>query len=159
MRKRTGSRRGNALVEMSLMMIPLFGLLFGIVDFGFAIFIRSTLQHAVREGVRYAVTYQLVDGMCQDDSIKAAVKTQAMGFLSSNEHANKIKVKYYDPLSFNEILPPNGNSPGNIVEVSVENYQYSWMAPLFWSSTPLWIKVYGTDRMEGLPGGGAAPCR
>jgi hypothetical protein len=152
-------RRGNALVEMSLMMVPLFGLLFGIVDFGFAIFTRSTLQHAVREGVRFAVTYQLMDGMCQDPSIKEAVKQQAMGFLSSTENAVKINVRYFDPLTFNEIAAPAGNSPGNIVEVSVDQYQYSWMAPLFWSSSPLWINVRSSDRMEGLPGGAAAPCR
>ncbi len=159
MRIKSNRRRGNALIEMSLMIVPLFGLLFGIVDFGFAIFIRSTLQHSVREGVRYAVTYQLVSGMCQDDSIKEAVKTQAMGFLSDAAHANKIKIRYYDPTTFNEVLAPQGNSPGNIVEVAVEAYQYSWLAPLFWSSSPLYIHVRASDRMEGLPGGGVAPCR
>ncbi|MEZ5355991.1 MAG: TadE/TadG family type IV pilus assembly protein [Bryobacteraceae bacterium] len=159
MKTKTRRRRGNALIEMSLMIVPLFGLLFGIVDFGFAIFIRSTLQHSVREGVRYAVTYQIQPGLCQDDSIKETVKTQAIGFLTPAQHANKIQIRYYDPLTFNEVLAPQGNSPGNIVEVAVEGYQYSWLAPLFWSASPLSINVRASDRMEGLPGGGAAPCR
>ena len=46
-------RRGNALLEMAIVAVPLFGLLFSIVDFGLAIFIRTTLQHSVREGVLY----------------------------------------------------------------------------------------------------------
>ena len=46
-----------------------------------ALFLRATMQNAVREGVRYAVTYQTSGGLCQDDSIKTIVKNSAVGFL------------------------------------------------------------------------------
>ena len=149
-------RNGNTLVEVSLILVPLFGLLFGILDFGFATFLRSTMQHAVREGARYAVTYQTQAGMCQDASIKSIVQTASMGFVPSG--SSYVQVRYFNPTTFGEITT-GGNSPGNIVEISIENYKYSWLAPIFWSSTPLWINVRSSDRMEGLPGGMQPPCR
>jgi Flp pilus assembly protein TadG len=148
---------------MSLVAVPLFGLLLGIFDFGWAIFKRSALQHSVREGVRYAVTYgQEEDAqgneLCQDDSIKQVVKRAAMGFLTGNE--DKVHVRYFDPdNNFAEITGNTGNSPGNVVEVSVEDFEHRWLVPLYWSSAPLKIKVRSSDRMEGLPGFSTPPCR
>ena len=51
---RKRSQRGNQLVEVALIFLPLCALLFGIFDFSVAIFMRATMQNAVREGVRYA---------------------------------------------------------------------------------------------------------
>jgi Flp pilus assembly protein TadG len=151
-RRRRG-RRGNAFIEMSFVLLPLFALMFGIVDFGFAIFLRSTFQHAVREGARYAVTYQTVSGLGHDASIKNVVKANAMGFLhGSNEQ--KIQIRYYTVDTFTETA---ANAPGNIVEISVEGYQFSWLAPLFRTAAPLNILVRSSDRMEGLPGGMTMP--
>lgn len=160
MRNQSRRRKGNSLLDVSLIAIPLLGLLFGIFDFGYAIFLRACLQNSVREGVRYAVTYQTADAItCQDDSIKQVVKTAAMGFLTPADKFEKVKVRYFNPTTFAEILPPGGNIPGNIVEISVENYMHSWLVPLYWSSSPLNISVRSSDRMEGLPGGGQPPCR
>lgn len=157
-------RRGNALLEMAIVAIPLIGLLFGIVDFGLAIFIRTTLQHSVREGVRYAVTYGTSGGKCQDASITEKVQQASMGFLSGAEGASKIKVRYFaidenNPGTFTEFGPGTGNAPGNIVEVAVEGYQYRWLAPIYWSAEPLNISVRSADRMEGLGAGETPPCR
>jgi Flp pilus assembly protein TadG len=139
---------------MAFAMLPLFALMFGIVDFGFAIFLRSTFQHAVREGTRYAVTYQTASGMGHDASIKDVVKSSAMGFLSSSAASTKIKIRYYNP---DTLVETAANAPGNLVEVSVEGYQWGWLAPLFRTSTPLTITTRSSDRMEGLPGGLTAP--
>ena len=156
--------RGNALLEMAIVAVPLFGLLFSIVDFGLAIFIRTTLQHSVREGVRYAVTYGTSGGLCQDASILVKVQQAGMGFLSSSETAAKIHIRYFvidenNPGTFTETAAGSGNAPGNIVEVSVEDYQYKWMAPIYWSSAPLNMSVRSSDRMEGLGAGETPPCR
>lgn len=157
-------RRGNALMEMAIIAVPLFGLLFSIIDFGLAIFIRSTLQHAVREGVRFAVTYETIGGQCQDASITTKVQQSAMGFLNGTTGAEKIKVRYFSidensPGTFNEFGAGTGNAPGNIVEVSIEGYQYNWVAPIYWSAAPLNITVRSADRMEALGAGGNPPCR
>jgi hypothetical protein len=51
-----GQGQGQALVEFSLV-IPLFlAILFGILDFGFALYSRLTLINATREGAHAAVT-------------------------------------------------------------------------------------------------------
>jgi hypothetical protein len=151
---RQRGRRGNAFVEMAFVMLPLFALLFGIADFGFAIFLRSTFQHAVREGARYAVTYQTITGQGHDASIKSVVKANAMGFLHGSTNEEKIKIRYYLPDTFVETP---ANAPGNLVEISVEGYQFSWMAPLLRTADPLNIVVRSSDRMEGLPGGMTTP--
>ncbi len=164
LRPRGKRRRGNALLEMAIVAVPLFGLLFSIIDFGLAIFIRSTLQHSVREGVRYAVTYGTSGSKCQDASITEKVQESAMGFLAGSEGAAKVKVRYFlidenNPGQFTEFGPGVGNAPGNIVEVAVEGYEYKWLAPIYWSSAPLNINVRSADRMEGLGAGGTPPCR
>ncbi len=68
--ERRKRERGSYYIELALTFLPIFAIMLAIVDFSMAIFIRSSFQFAVREGVRYAVTYQVEPGMCQDASIK-----------------------------------------------------------------------------------------
>ena len=119
---------------MAFTILALFATLFGTVDFGFPIFPRSTFQHAVREGARYAVTYRTVTGMGHDDSVKSIVKAGAMGFLHPTAAEQKIKIRYYETTTPAETA---ANAPGNIVEVPAEDYQWGWLAPLFRTSSPL----------------------
>ena len=48
------NRKGQALVELALSVMLLFLLVFGIVEFGRALFIYNTLNNAAREGARRA---------------------------------------------------------------------------------------------------------
>lgn len=158
--KRNAGRRGNAILEGALVFLPLFALIFAIVDFGFAMFLRSTFQHAVREGCRYAVTSQTMSGMGHDASIGQVVKTNALGFLNSAKVGSgadcKICIKYYDTETGDQVT---SNSPGNIVEVSVDGYGWSWMAPIWRSETGVMIRASASDRMEGLGPGMVSPKR
>ena len=139
------------MVELALVLVPLLALIFAIMDFGFGIFLKSTLQHAAREGARYAVTSRTGTGMGHDASICAAVQRSAMGFLNGAEGAAKIYIRYYVPGTLAET---QSNAGGNIVEVSVEGYSWNWMAPLMRSSTgPLIVVARSSDRMENSPGG------
>jgi len=158
--RRKRVQRGNQLVEVALIFLPLCALLFGLFDFSVAIFMRATMQTAVREGVRYAVTYDTLPSMCQDASIKQIVKNSASGFLSDPAHDTKIKVRYYDATNLTtELTGALSNSPGNVVEIGVEGYSWSWIAPLWRSASPFVINVYAADRMEGLAGAASPPCR
>ncbi len=57
--QRRGRRqRGAAVVEFALAAGLFFLVLFSILDFGYLFWVNLTMQHAVREGVRYAVTGQ-----------------------------------------------------------------------------------------------------
>src|SRR5947199_10166701 len=47
-------QRGSAIVEFTLVSLMFFALVFGLVEFGRALFAYSTVSSAAREGVRYA---------------------------------------------------------------------------------------------------------
>src|SRR5260370_10262294 len=99
-------QRSSVLVEVSLVMVPLLAILFGVLDLSIAIFVKNTVQFAVCQGVRYAVTSQTLPGMGQDDSIKSVVQGYTMGLLDqlSPDHIgnNRITITYYYPTA----LPP-----------------------------------------------------
>jgi len=142
--------RGSQFVEAGLSFVPFFALLLLAADTGYGVWVKATLQHAVREGVRYGVTGQTSGGLGQGASIAAVVQNQAMGLLSSQP--GTISVRYYDPASLTET---NSNADGNVLEVSVENYQLTPLAPLLRSSTPAAITVRAADIVEPPPGGAA----
>lgn len=144
------------MVELPLVLIPLVALWVAIIDFSLAIFLKATFQHAAREGVRYAVTSRTEPGLGHDASIKAAVQRNAMGFLNGGAGAEKIHIRYFVPGTLTET---QSNAGGNIVEVSVEGYTWSWIAPVLRSATPLSIAARSSDRMEASPGGGTPPAR
>jgi len=150
-------QRGNAaLVEGGLVFVPFFALFLGIVDFGMAIFLRSTFQHAVREGTRFAVTQHLLTGETSHDaSVRAVVKDNTMGFINSTNE-NYIVIKYYNPVT---LLETPSNSPGNIVEVSIQGYNWGIIAPLLRSANPIPLNARASDRMESVPDGAAPPPR
>ena len=158
---------GNVIVESVFTMLPTFALILAFVDFSLMLFRRSTLQNAVREGCRYAVTFQrqVVGGspLGQDASIMNVVQQYAMNFVTTTDSPQHIFVDYYAPTNLNTAINPGGNIPGNVVEVSVQNISFSWLAPLsgsygmgvpfFRNSTPLTIAVYSSDILGGLPAG------
>jgi Flp pilus assembly protein TadG len=154
-----GNRRGNTVIEAAVILVPLLAIIFAIFDYSFVIFLRSTFMYAAREGARYAITYQTANGMGHDASIREVVKQNALGFLNGvtgAENPCRICIRYYDPVSF---AFTNANTPGNVVEVSVENYGVNWAVPLMRGGGTLTLQGRASDRMEGLPPGGTAPAR
>jgi Flp pilus assembly protein TadG len=158
---------GNAIIESVFTLLPTFALIFAFVDFGMMLFRWSTLQNAVREGARYAITYQrqTVSGVTQgqDASIKSIVQQYAMGLVRTTDSPQRIFVNYYLPSDLNTSIATGGNVPGNVVEVSVQNVSFAWLAPLsgsfgwgipfFRQTTPLTLSVYSSDMMGGYPVG------
>jgi len=159
---------GATFVEAAFIILPLMVILLGIIDFGLAVFVKATLQHAVREGVRYAITYQTISGMGHDASIQEIVRRNCMGFLSAQQAAEKVRIRYYNPSLYNPANPGEwggalvtgvgSNAPGNIVEVAIEEYRWGFIMPTFFRS-PLSLGARASDKMEGLPGGGSPPPR
>src|SRR5579862_6048863 len=116
MSERNRRRSGNALLEGAFTILPTFALIFAFVDFGLLLFRWATLQNAVREGCRYAITFQTSNGQGQDASIEAVVQQYAMGIVSTTDNPQDIFVKYYSPSNLNTSINAGGNVPGNIVE-------------------------------------------
>jgi Flp pilus assembly protein TadG len=150
--RRQRGRRGAEVLEAALIIVPLFGILFLLLDLSMVIFIRSTFQHAVREGVRYAITGANDTGPCQDDSIKAVVKKSALGFLNSPTASGQIHVHFQNPVTG----AVSDNQYGNIVQVSVEGYQFMALAPYqrLNQNPMIWARAF--DMMEAVPG--SLPC-
>ena len=154
---------GNIIVESVFTMLPTFALILMFVDISLMLFRRSTLQNAVREGCRYAVTYQTASGLGQDASVEAVVQRFALNFVTTSDNPQHIFVNYYAPTNLNSSIASGGNIPGNVVEVSVQKISYSWIAPLsgsfggaiplLGSTTPISIAVYSSDIMGGYPVG------
>ena len=151
------SQRGHYMLETALAILPLLALALAIVDFAVPIFLRAVFTNAVREGVRYAITYQTASGKTHANSIKDVVQQNAMGFLDGGQGQQKISVKFYSPVTFAEVTGGNANADGNIVEVSIRGYSWGWILPLWRSGNPLTINAASADRLETLPRSSARP--
>lgn len=158
---RNRRRSGNALLESVFTILPTFALILAFVDFGLVVFRWATLQNAVREGCRYAITFQTGTGLGQDASIEAVVQQFAMGMVTTTDTPQHIFVNYYAPTNLTTPIPAasGGNVPGNVVEVSVQNISWAWIAPLSgtFSSvanrSPINLNVYSSDILNGYPAG------
>src|SRR6202050_1441352 len=161
-RRRRGST-GNTMLESVFTLLPLIAVLTFFFDMTFAIFSWSTLQNAVREGCRYAITFQTSGSLGQDASIEAVVEQYAMGLITSS-NASLMQVNFYSPTAPNTAIAlgatPPGNSPGNIVQVSIQGYPLSWLFPLsgtlinpYRASSPATISTYSLDILGGYPAG------
>jgi Flp pilus assembly protein TadG len=148
MRKRR--ERGSQFVEAGLMLVPFLALAFLALDAGWAVFIKATLQHAVREGTRYAVTGQTQNGLGQSASIQAVVKQYALGLLDGGQ-ANTLTINCWNPA---KAKPSPADATqcgvgGNVVEVSVQSYQISPLASLLRPANPVPVTVSAADIVEG----------
>jgi Flp pilus assembly protein TadG len=151
--RRTDRRRGSQLVETMLTILPFFGLAFLCIDAAWGLFIKSTLQQAVREGARYAVTGQVSGGLGQVASIEGVVKAQALGLLNGSQ-APTLSVHFLNPSTLADLGTAAGvNQGGNIVQVEVSGYQFQPLAPLFRSSASIAFNVTAADVIEGSSGG------
>jgi Flp pilus assembly protein TadG len=154
------------MVEFTMALPLLLALLFGVLNQGWLIYRTATLQFAVREGCRFAVTNQLLSlkdnsGAAYGvvESIKYVVQQKAMGFLGgtpSDPGYQYIHVNYYNPSS--SLTSPDTSSTqnqgGNVVEVSVEGIPGRNLVPFMPAFFPISLAARSSDRVEGNPIGG-----
>ena len=155
-RRRRISQSGNALVEGALILLPLLAIGFALLDFPLAIFIQNTLQGAVREGCRFAITQQTGTGG-QDAAIKAVVETYSMGFLNNADITSGVSsfsITYYDPTSSlsTAVTGVGSNGQGNICVVSA-TIRRKFMAPIWQVSGLIPFSATSSDMMEAPPNG------
>jgi len=160
-RKRNSN--GNVILESVFTLLPTFAFIFAFTDFGLMMFRWSTLQNALREGTRYAVTFRTAAGLGQDASIAAVVQQYSLGFVKTTDTPQHIFVNYYAPTALTTAIGSGGNVPGNLVEVSIQNLSFGWLAPLsgsyggavpfFRSTTPITFNLNSADILGGFPVG------
>jgi TadE-like protein len=168
---RNRRQKGSDVLEFTLVLLPMLAMLFVLLDTGWAIFAKSTLQRAVQIAVHSGVNMsasQLPQGLCLTDAVKSTVQQNSLGLLSGASGLGLIKVNYLmppAPSSSGSITDVSnqaaGDSPGNIMQVSVQNF---WLQPLLprifgWNqaadNSPMAISVYAADMIEPSPN---TPC-
>jgi Flp pilus assembly protein TadG len=167
--------RGSEIVEFALVLMPMLAALTVVIDIGWAVFAKSTLQRAVRVGVTAGTTLtasQITQG-CLTAAIKSKVQQNASGILSGTAGLNSIKVRYFLPPLPDSTGPAtdvssqaDGNTPGNIIQVSVENFVFQPLLPRIISlqkgssKSPLALYAYSAGLIQPTqdrPCIGAAP--
>jgi hypothetical protein len=166
---RAARRRGQELIEFTFIMLPMFAMLFVYLDICYWIWVKATLQQAVRLGARYGVTNQAAgpgENPCITPRIKSRVVWASGGLLRGAHAADQVEVKYLEPPDaanpdiVDVSTASDGNRGGNIVEVSVA-YSSLPLLPVIvdWGKAPdkrpLTFTVVSADRIEP---GGDPPC-
>ena len=72
--------RATAVVEFAIIFPVLAMLVFGVIDFGRAFFLRNNLVSAVREGARYGATLDYPCSSASGTAIQARVQTYVTSF-------------------------------------------------------------------------------
>jgi Flp pilus assembly protein TadG len=156
-RRRSG---GNTFLEWVFTLLPSIALMSFFCDVTFAMFSWSTLQNAVREGCRYAITFQTSGSLGQNASIEQVVEQYSMGLITTT-NSSLMQITYYSPSAPNTAITSGGNIPGNLVQVAIVGYPVQWLfplsgmlvGPLWTSSTSMNINVYSLDVLGAYPAG------
>jgi hypothetical protein len=145
---RADRRSGAELIEFTLAFLPLFAMVFVLLDFAWIIFAQATMVRAVRVAVRSGITLtasQMGTGACLTDTVKGIVQQNGLGFLNGTTGLAYIKVNYFLPPAAGATTAAtdvstlsSGNAPGNIMQVSIINYSLKAFLPRIfsWKSAP-----------------------
>jgi len=152
------------VLEFTLVFVPLLAFTTVLIDLAWGIFAVSTLQRAVRVGVRTGVTLtspQMGQGACLTDTVKSVVQQNAGHLLDGSSGLSLIKVHYLQPPLASSTGPitdvsglANGDSPGNIMQVSVQGFSLVpivatvFADPTSVNKNPLSISVNSADIIE-----------
>ena len=168
---RRKGRRGTELVEFTMVLLPLLSILFVLVDVSWAIFAKSTIIYAVRTSVRTGITITGTQATAAGETltqmVKDAVQANALGFLNGTTGRSYIQVHYFkqDSTSSTGLTDvstlASGNSPGNLMQVSVTNFPLPGLVPriYYWLTAvdkgSSYLSAVSADKIE--PSGDTPP--
>jgi hypothetical protein len=139
---RVNPRKGAEMLEFTLVFLPLLMMIFVLLDISWAVFAKSTLEYAVRRGVRQGITITgtqaTAAGTCLTEMVKSKVQSSALGLLRGSSGLAKIKVHYFLPSGTGSAPTDvsalaSGNRPLNIMQVSIEGFALRALTPRIWS--------------------------
>src|ERR1017187_6789211 len=112
---------GQTLVEFAIAALVFLLLIFAVFDFSYLYFAKLTLQSAVRQGGRYAITGQAMTSKTRYDSILQTVKDSSLGF-ATNSNAT---ISIYSALGGSQ----TAGGPGDTITIAV-TYNYYFITPM-----------------------------
>jgi Flp pilus assembly protein TadG len=163
-------RKGQYLIEFSLILIPLLSMVFVLMNAAWAIFAQATLQRAVRIAVRTGITLtasDMVGSACLTDTVKGLVQNNSLGLLNGSSGLAKIKINYYQPPAPSSTADPadvstsaSGDVGGNIMQVSVQNFSLVPLVPrvFFRGITDSAAMVFGVSSADIIEPSWSPPC-
>lgn len=143
--KKRKADSGQTIVETAISAMILLQLVFATVDFSHLYFSQLTLQNAVRQGGRYAITGQAMSGKSRYLSILTTVENTSLGMATSS-----------NTTVCGQILGCLcGGGPGETVTVKVV-YPYKFLTPLigaFFTNGTYTFTVSTSFKNESFPPG------
>ena len=176
-RSRAERCRGAEVLEFTFVFLPMMAMIILLIDVAWAVFVKATLEYAVRAGVRSGITITgsqaSLAGSNLTSMVKKLVQSKSIGILRGSTGLAKIKVHYFQPPAEGSTAAAVdvsnqtwGNTPLYIMQVSVEGYVLPALVPRIFglnkpmdaSGTP--IAAVSADLIEpsrDVPPIGAAP--
>lgn len=148
---------GQSIVEMAFAITVFLSLLMTTVDFGWMFSNKLTLQNAVRQAGRYAITGQCIgsSGSCsvsRYNSILQTVESYSLGLITTHNASSDVTISC---INQGGGCPNGAGGPGDIVTITV-TYPYPFvtpfLAPLFHNHSYT-IKVSAAFTNEPFPPG------
>jgi TadE-like protein len=148
--RRSSRARGAAQVEFALLLLPFLALVMFIVDTAWVVFAQSTIQSAVREGVRVGSTAVAGSGCSTVTcTVQNTVQTYSFGFVK----ASNVQVTYYSTSSgtLTQVSGSGADVGGNIIQVTVSNITIKSMGAIMRHATPISLAATASDVIESNP--------
>ena len=148
---------GQALVEVAISLSIFLLLAMGTVDFAFLFNNKLTLQNAVRQAGRYAITGNCITtptgcSLSRYNSILQTLENSSTGLLNSSNVGSDVTISC---INQGGGCPNPAGGPGDVVTIQVA-YPYNFITPLiapFFRNRPLTINVSSTFTNEPFPPG------
>jgi hypothetical protein len=147
---------GQALVEIAISLSIFLLLAMGTVDFAFLFNHKLTLQNAVRQAGRYAITGQCLDGSngtcSRYNGIISTLEAASDGFINPGNVNSVVTISC---INEGGGCPNPAGGPQDLVTIQVA-YPYNFITPLiapFFRNQPLTINVGATFTNEPFPPG------
>ncbi len=132
------------MLEFTLSFLPYMAMTFVLLDVSWAVFVKATLEYAVRAAVRSGITITGTEATAAGSNLTAMVKSvvqqKALGILTGTTGLSYVKVHYFQAPAAGSTGPAtdvstqtNGNTPPNVMQVSVEGYPLPALLPRIFS--------------------------
>jgi len=160
--KGNARERGQALVEFTIVVLVFLLFVFGILDMARLFQSWTDVQHAAREGARYAVTGRTtcsINGVSystRNECIKRTVWDATTGMLGGGKGATdatiQVVMQSWDYPAYTAVSANSAGQPCDAMEVKV-TYNHKFVSPLLQFAAPSGISLVGRQRMVNEPFG------
>ncbi|HBG04366.1 MAG: hypothetical protein A2075_18135 [Geobacteraceae bacterium GWC2_58_44] len=125
------NKKGQTTVEFALVALLLFAMLFALIDMAVMFYVNLTMQSAVREGARYAITGQGGESAGRRTALINKIKERSNGLYdkNANPQGKEPKVSVLTPADVGSYSNYTGRPVGDTGkpdEIIIVSLNYAW---------------------------------